>query len=117
MQNKYKVFIHSLHSPTASKSIPHSYKGLSISKGFKSCNSLKGSQCSVWAWFTSAGRGGAIPLRGVSRDTVDGGIALQLIARVAGEAQRLACLVKGLFRALHAGRGSAGVPAGLVLFS
>lgn len=48
-------------------------------------------------------------------DAVDGGLALQLVARMAGEAQRLSGLVEGLFRALHAGRGCARVPARLVL--
>lgn len=49
------------------------------------------------------------------RDAVDGGLALQLIARMAGEAQRLSGLVEGLFRALHAGGGCARVPAWFVL--
>lgn len=48
-------------------------------------------------------------------DAVDGGLALQLVARMAREAQRLSSLVEGLFRALHAGGGCARVPARLVL--
>lgn len=66
---------------------------------------------------TSAGRRGVVPLRRVPRDAVDGGLALQLVTRLAGEAQGLASLVKGLFIALHAGGSSTGVPARLVLLS
>lgn len=66
-------------------------------------------------WCTSAGGGSVIPLWWVPRDAVDGGLALQLVARMAGEAQRLSGLVEGLFGALHAGGGCARVPARLVL--
>lgn len=66
---------------------------------------------------TSAGGRGVVPLRRVSRDAVDGGLALQLVTRLAGEAQGLPSLVKSLFIALHAGGGRTGVPARLILLS
>lgn len=72
--------------------------------------------CSARAWFTSADGRGAVPLWWVPGDTIDSGYALELVAGLAGERQRLSCLVKGLFRALHTGGSCPGVPAGLVLF-
>lgn len=66
---------------------------------------------------TSAGRRSIIPLWRVPRDTVDGGLTLQLVARVTGESQRLSGLVKGLFRVLHTGGGGARVSTWLVLLS